>query len=380
MLTRLSNALRVAVMAGVVVVAGCSTVETSEPLRPGATPSTSQGLIAYALPRALLSAELTAVGDVYQLDVFRPVLGPDPRYSLQVGARLSPFSYDAYKIGVDPKTGLLTSLEVKTKDQTTDILTALAQSAGAVAPAGSTRSSAGSTSSGEVLVAQVLFDPLDPMSIRAANSELKDGVRRWSTFRGLGYQDPGALIEILPAASGAPELGPFPSSAAVTAACQGALCAPTYSSVLIRGRAPNGPSVERIAHLPDARRLTRIDVKRSPMVTRETKASFEGGMPSASSVDKPSEVLQVVLLPITIVRAGLTAVSEVVQLKINVASKDAQYAKALDEAKAADAASATAAGGGTRSLSGGADAGDADSLLRSRSFGTSQPTSRDMSR
>ncbi len=364
----------------VVVLGGCASVDSRSPLSPNQGESSArQALGIYALPRALMSVELYGAGAGYQLDVFRPVPGPDSRYRLEVTARMSAMAHDAYRLEVDPRTGLLKSLEMRAQDKSADILLALAQSAGAArSPGGQTRGLG--APQGGVLISQVLFDPLDPASVSEANRQLEAGLQRWTAFRGLRTIVPETFIQV--EGQGAVNLSEaFPTSQAVEAACRGALCAPVHQPIVVRARAPNGPSVETVAVVPDPRRLARIDVRRSPFVTRETKASFEGGMPGAVSVDKPSEILAVALLPIQVVRAGLSAASEVIQLRINLNSADRNYLAAEAAARQAAAATGTGSSDMTRAIGGrsGSASDTGDAILTSRSYSVSEQT-RDLVR
>lgn len=283
-------------------VAACAT-----PLRTSSIPPagggfpTSQGMVAYSLPRAYLRAELfmRATQGPF-LRVFEAYNAPDSRYSFLVSARPSALSNDTLEIHVDPATGLLQSVSTTVEDRTVQVLEALAQSAGGVSGMGRGGRTGGD---GVLLLARVDFDPLDPASVTAAETALKAAL-------------PQPLQSELRLSIDAPA-GNFPTREQVAEACEDAICAPAYSTLTIHAGV-SGRTADVVTVVPDSRRLVRIDFNRSPFVSRQTTATFTDGALATTRMAKPSEAVGAASIPLTVIRAGLSAVTEVIQLRINL--------------------------------------------------------------
>jgi hypothetical protein len=111
--------------------------------------------------------------------------------------------------------------------------------------------------------------------------------------------------------------GDFPTREQVVAACEDAICAPVYSTITIHASF-SGRTAQVVTAVADVRRLARIDFRRSPFVSRETTATFRNGAMATTRMTKPSEAVGAASIPITVIRAALSTVTEVIQLRINV--------------------------------------------------------------
>jgi hypothetical protein len=88
--------------------------------------------VAYFLPKGRLRLQMQVTGEQCEIKVSE-IFVPDPKMLFFVDYKHSVFSDDSQvKIGVDPKTGLLTAIETITEDQTSSIIVGVAQIARAI--------------------------------------------------------------------------------------------------------------------------------------------------------------------------------------------------------------------------------------------------------
>lgn len=331
-----------------VLLAGCSTLgATSNAARsdPALKDDLKDGerLVPYTLPRGYLTAKLVAMGSdrtdpTYRLVLLAPDLQPDGRYQLLARARLSAFADESLTIKIDPQTGFLQSIGVVSDDRTDDILPALAATVGAVRAGnvdGPKKDGASPRDLGanDKLLARVVFDPLDESDTAAARTSICTALNSYYGPR--ACPDADVLFSFSdPAAPGAvraplPPTVPLPASD-VEKLCAAAMCTPSLRTIRVAVGLPGGGIDEALFQVPDATRLVRIDFRRAAFVKRETSAVFNSGMPVSVSTTKPSEALGVVLLPIRVLRAGLGAFTEVLQLRINVDIIERKFATKQD--------------------------------------------------
>jgi hypothetical protein len=90
--------------------------------------------------------------------------------------------------------------------------------------------------------------------------------------------------------------------------------------------------------LPNEAPIMAIDLKRGPFITKKMTLTFKNGILTQMKVDKPSEVLAALNIPLDIVKAIVSLPTELIQFKIDYSSKNKQlYESLLQEIKAKDA-------------------------------------------
>ncbi|HYF22643.1 MAG TPA: hypothetical protein VD929_04515 [Caulobacteraceae bacterium] len=354
---------RQSVLIAAAVLSACSTrpVQSTQ-----ATPKASYGaqrMTYYNLPKAFMEAELMVWGTSrYAVRLYEPVLYPDPDHRYFLTLNRSTFANESFRVEVDPRTGLLRSLNVVTDDQTTNVLAQIGAAVGGISslkhnpnapgavrdfgdePQGYCPEEAIDDWEAPSAVRSVQFDPLNPASVAAANRVLRDAMTA-SVDPGCYRASPGDAF-IVVEALGAERLKPPPAppqpadpadrgrpSAEVL--CSRAICVPAMTSVKVAVRAPAGArpglsAAEAIVSLPDSSTLGAVDIARARFVRTETRATFSGGMVREVSVYKPSEALAVASLPITVIRSTFGAMSEVLQLRINLGAKQEQLKRYED--------------------------------------------------
>jgi hypothetical protein len=147
------------------VTSGCAIVNTV-PVGKTGDVSGSAG-VPYMLPKAVLPVELVVNGAAIRIDVLEPVFVGDPDHVYLLRHNASLFSSDDIKIEVDPKTSLLKSLTLESKDETSEVLKKLIAS---------TLRAESATSGGETVALQTLVDPDDDQSISTASTALSKAV------------------------------------------------------------------------------------------------------------------------------------------------------------------------------------------------------------
>ncbi len=144
---------------------GCAIVNTV-PVGKTGEASGSAG-VPYMLPKALLPVELVVNGAAIRIDVLEPVFVGDPDHVYLLRHNASPFSSDDIKLEVDPKTSLLKSVTLESKDETGEVLKKLIAS---------TLRAESATGGNETVALQTLVDPDDDQSISSASTALSTAV------------------------------------------------------------------------------------------------------------------------------------------------------------------------------------------------------------
>jgi len=323
----------------------------------------AQRMTYYNLPKAYMEAELMVWGTSrYAIRLYEPVLHPDPDHRYFLTLNRSTFANETFRVEVDPRTGLLRSLNVITDDQTTNVLAQIGAAVGGVSSLRHNPNAPGSVRDfgdepqgfcpDEMIddweqpsaVRSVQFDPLNPASVAAANRTLREAMSA-SVDPGCYRASPGDAF-IVVEGLGAERLQPPPPPSKPEPSKQGrpspevlcsrAICVPGLTSVKVSVRAPAGArpglsAAEAIVALPDSSVMGAVDIARARFVRTETRATFSGGLVRDVSVYKPSEALAVASLPITVIRSTFGAMSEVLQLRINLGAKQEQL-KRYEEA------------------------------------------------
>jgi hypothetical protein len=370
--------------------AACSTMPlnaANSPNAPHTLSGDNQRLIAYNVPRARLTVDLVAWSRLqYEIRVYEPALAPDPRFRFYLDLNHETTADDAVRVDLDPSTGLLRGINVIVDDRTTSILEQVAGAVGGVGAAPrsgdleahnliGSRSPCADTRprvNEPVLIARTQFDPLDANSITRAQTTLRAAAGDFALASQTDiFGQPvsatcathlqGELLlsvrrQQIPESTTdetSTDVGePIAPSATVTDSnhvttrpfariedqCAHAVCAPSLEPYTILAQAPDGAPGRAVVTLPNAERMVVIDVRRAHLVRATTQATFRSGLVQSVTVTRPSETLAVVSLPITVLRAILGAASEVIQLRINIDSRDRAYVAHTGTAGAASGA------------------------------------------
>ena len=144
---------------------GCAVVSSHRGGAPGSDAQANVG-IPYMLPKALLPVEVIAGSGGVRIDVLEPVFVGDPAQSYVLRYHGNAFTKDVVKVEVDPKTSLLKSLSVETKDETGEVLKKIIAST----------VRAESAQASETVLLQTMVDPDDASALTAANAAIAKAV------------------------------------------------------------------------------------------------------------------------------------------------------------------------------------------------------------
>jgi hypothetical protein len=297
--------------------------------------------IGYMLPKALLPVELVHDGSGFDLRILDPKLVGDTAhtYVLQRGSNV--FTSDNVVVNVDPKTGLLTGINVKSEDQSAAALTKLVSGLRAEGKIGAT----------DVVVWRALFDPAwlatppegpPSESVQSFNQKLnkaaKDYIERLRTDQGCVASAASAATEPCKGlAANAADLEATALSVRVEgaasdsrkpAACGAGFC---YRINLPHVVTLSGPGVHNSAvlSLPNRSPTFVMPLERWAFVKTTHDVKLDNGVFQSVTTDRPSSAFAVASVPFDIAKGAVSAASELVQLKIDLSGKE----KTLAEAK-----------------------------------------------
>lgn len=309
--------------------------------------------IAYMLPRALLPVELVHDGSAFELRVTQPVLVGDAQHSYVLQRSGNIFSSDNVTISVNPATGVLSALDVKSTEQTLPAIVTL--SSGLKAEAADVVTT--------VMVFRGLFDPgWDDAAVNHFNQRLglaaTDYAARLAAERNCkatGAAEPcPSLLVVTQAAEAAASAASAASAAEAVAAavdargfaitveggagatrtqadCSAGFCYRINMPHVVTVRGP-GTSNSAVFGLPNRSPSFVMPLERWAFVKTSHDVKLEEGVFKSITTDRPSSALAVAAAPLDVASAALSAVGELVQLKFDLSGKE----KALADAKVAE--------------------------------------------
>ncbi|MDH4389850.1 MAG: hypothetical protein QE285_00325 [Aquabacterium sp.] len=305
---------------------GCAIVSTN-PVGPSGDATGSAG-VPYMLPKALLPVELVVNGPAIRIDVLEPVFVGDPDHVYLLRHNASPFSSDDIKLEVDPKTSLLKSVTLESKDETGEVLKKLIAS---------TLRAESATSGEETVALQTLVDPDDDQSISAVSTALGQAVM--AHLARLGAACKAAPPPTPPAAadascqqvemlrkSGQPDAGIRVSLMATDAArARLADARPDDTSgIYHRASLPYrvdlslfGQSRSTVVLLPNKGPTLSLPLNGQAFVTVKHSVALRNGVIEKYETTKPSAALALVSWPLDVYDAVVTTTAKVIQLKID---------------------------------------------------------------
>jgi hypothetical protein len=300
--------------------------------------------IGYMLPRALLPVELVHDGTSFELRIASPVLVGDTEhiYALQRSGNV--FTSDNVVVNVDPATGLLSGIDVKSEDQSASALVKLVSGLRAEA--------AGADVVTAVVVFRELLDPLKTdaeLNARlnaaalghvkrlkeenachsgnaAACKNLTVLERELSVMRfevAIADEQGASAKSAGPAATGSVDVASRPQTD-----CSAGFC---YRINVPHIVTLSGPGVRNSAvfGLPNRSPTFVMPLERWAFVKTTHDVKLEGGVFKSITTDRPSSAFAVASVPFDIAKRAVSAASELIQLKVDLSGKE----KALADAK-----------------------------------------------
>lgn len=121
--------------------------------------------------------------------------------------------------------------------------------------------------------------------------------------------------------------------------CNGSICFRKPLSIPLIFKLENGIEFRRVhIVLPDRSSIGSVDIKRAAFVRKVTNVRFASGMLQSVHIDKPSEALAAIEIPLAIADAILAVPGEILKLKIDTTTQNRQLHEArLNELKAREA-------------------------------------------
>lgn len=294
-----------------------------------------------------IAAAQSATGAcVYTVKVELQAAQPDPHQRFVASLQHNPLRDDTATLKVSP-AGLLSSANVVAVDRTGDIIVELAGAISALGGAGS-----GGVRSLVVvrpvqcgsLPAQFvhIFDPFDSMTPPAGGREaqfpaldtLND--RLMSNFIPFRVKmDARAVVQVA-------NPRPFSGGASDFKAPAGALfyrsAAPVVLTIEQEVGVDSWYAVDAaIVMLPQAGPVSYIPMQSSAFVKTVDDVQFTDGMISSWSPDRPSEVVEVVRLPVKVLTAIISVPAQILSLRVDYSTKDKSLAESqLTQIKASE--------------------------------------------
>jgi len=320
---------------------GCAVV-TTEPIDGNASPrATGTAGVAYMLPKAILPVELVANGGSLRIDILEPTYAGDPDHVYTLRYVPSALSTDTAKIEVDPKTSLLKSVTLESKDETGEILKK------AIATTVRAESAAGSDTTDVVLV-QTVLDPSDLAAIAAVRAQLDAAASHYMAKQRRACttaQTPAAYCADVTALSneGSPNVALVVTAMGTDASrqafnsskpdCSAGLCYRATIPYRI-DLGMFGQARSTLVQLPNNGPVVALPLARQPLVTVKHTVSMTSGMLASYETVKPSSALALVSWPLDVYDAVVTTTAKIIQLKIDTSrSSLALQQQMFDEAK-----------------------------------------------
>ncbi len=294
------------------------------------------GFAAYSLPKALLPVSLSDnCGDV-TITITNPIYTRDLEHTYRLTHRSSPFADDDFTIEVDPSTGLLSKVHLTRTDQTDEIIVEAAKSVAALLES--------ATAQGAVQITSIIVDPSDPVSQQEGERRLNAALHDYASLQ-LGKKGCGDQAEYRRILQSSMEFTKISVTSYGNPARPSGPAAPVDCSIGVCSRATipyqivagfGSLTSQTLVDLPNNAPVYAIPLSGTTAVEKVTNVDFDHGLVKSAHVKKSSEALDLVKVPYRVVVAFFTALSEIIQLKIDTSGKQAELIKseaALEKAK-----------------------------------------------
>lgn len=317
----------------------------------------------YAAPKAVMKVELIASGGALGLYISQPFLIGDPEATYVLNTSSSLFADNRYFFVVNPQTRLLTHVNATSDGKAGKILATLAKSIGAI-------SGTGKPGGGDE-ARNLLLNPLanatlfstfiDPFEYEgcdfgvACELTALDRQLHARALVFLGCSDPARNDDNIAQCH---ELASRPDYFRITIAplfkvtrrpvSQRDVVAPTAcaSSICYRAPAPYLIGVKvgditdesRLIMMPNKSPIMSMDLPGGVFASAKARVDLVHGMPAAVGISQESELLQVVAIPLDIIKGFFQGVGEVFSLRIQYDNSTVALLKAEEaRQKAQDA-------------------------------------------
>ncbi|WP_119390377.1 hypothetical protein [Taklimakanibacter lacteus] len=269
--------------------------------------------IIYSLPRGYLpvSIKTDASNNVVITEPTQKIL-PDPNTKFSLTLRNSAFAHDDQTV-TTTADGLLSTVNAINEDQSVEIVKKIIELVTNVAKVGVVRLAAPRQFS-----VTTVIDPFNP----------RGELHRLEEITGFKF----AITDL----SGA-KLPRYDEEyeRQVTASCDASVCFRILTPVMltISGQSKESEVLARFVVLvPNPRLIGTYDVRRGPCIKKTNELAFTNGVLTKIRVDKPSEVLGCLSIPIDVAKAIVSIPAELFKVKLENIGRDTQLAQAQTQA------------------------------------------------
>jgi hypothetical protein len=246
---------------------------------------------------------------------------PQAMFSLNIAPDYLGEYSETYGIQVD-NNGFIQSVNSSNADQTVQIVTEIAQAVGAIMGLPPTPAAYISNNVSQVkqpASVSVIFDPTSAQSINIANSLI---AQKFGNSNSIVISSEWAPANPL----SSPDLENDSYLAEYTKPFCGIAYRPLkpYIVDVLNTRAQFDSSLQQyLVMSPNQSTVLSMPIKRAPFVTRTTSLTFNNGLFVSANYSRPSIAAAIFGLPATVINAYLSSVTNLLQLKLNIATGQA---------------------------------------------------------
>jgi hypothetical protein len=334
------------------VALGACSILSSQPV--ALSPGHTEPGIMYMLPKALVDVVLTDEAGYFSLKVQNPVIVGDEKKTMRLDYNASVLSNDTVKVTLNEKTNLLQAIDITAEDKTAEIIKKIAQTVAIFAQAGVVPGT---------VVFQDSFEPGLPGEETRLNQAMQKALRLYIETKAEGCNKLIAVTETkdnaaqkaacatysrvygdlasvsikadqlptkMASATTEGSAAPTPPSPPQPApskdgACSVGICYRAVVPYRITATI-NYASVSTVTYLPNNSPTLSVPLDRFALVTTKHNIVLNNGMLQSVSVDKPSEGLALVSIPLDVMTAIFESLTTFVQAKFDLSEKETALA------------------------------------------------------
>lgn len=278
---------------------------------------TSNG-VDYSLPAGILTLRIhkTSLGNgyfAYVPSVTQPSIVPDPgfTYTLMHDPR---FTASDNLVIHKTDSGLLEKLELTAKDETGDVIVTTVDLAKSIllgipseeAPPGAIIG----TEPTRVLVFEAQFDPFDEVVLDDVFSAASEATHN---SNGNSHLNLSARFERLGMSMGTEQV-------ADSKLCTASICYREVATFDFIIRDGDEEILRKKMSLPDKTRISGFSIQRAAFVEKRTVLNFSNGVLKEVEIEKPSQAVRLLRIPLDIASALIAIPAQIIQLKIDTTS------------------------------------------------------------
>jgi hypothetical protein len=301
----------------------------------------------YMLPRGLIRVQLKELGGRFTINVVEPTFVGDPTRAYSLRYSESPFSSDTIDVDIDHTTGLLKSINAKAEDKLDDIIVAAARSAAVIFETAQ-------PTENEIILVDRMIDPAKTEEVNSLQQEMNFAAMQFSSEKmssncGADHkldkkEEESRRVQVCKIYQAfstgqainfsveKPKFEYFDNSQTVAAQaneCRTGVCFRSLHpyGITFSFNGPVPTKFSTVVGLPNESPAIPLEMIRSSTVTRVSNVTLVNGMVQKFHIEKPSEALDIVSIPLNVAKAIFGTIAELVQLKIDLTGKEEAQAR-----------------------------------------------------